>query len=58
MEATGGSGYRFPLKQALTAGVLALTGDTIAQLTDRWRKSKSLEQQTSLSDSQSSSHVC
>ncbi|CAI0461267.1 unnamed protein product [Linum tenue] len=36
VEAAGG--FRFPLKQALTAGTLAVTGDTIAQLSDRWRK--------------------
>ncbi|KAL2937462.1 PXMP2/4 family protein 4 [Bienertia sinuspersici] len=28
-------GFRFPLKQAVTAGSLALTGDTIAQLRNR-----------------------
>ncbi|XP_021274132.1 protein Mpv17 isoform X2 [Herrania umbratica] len=39
-EATGAGGYRFPLKQAVTAASLALTGDTIAQLSDRWRKQK------------------
>ncbi|KAJ7948350.1 Peroxisomal membrane protein MPV17 [Quillaja saponaria] len=32
--------YRFPFKQAVTAGSLALTGDTIAQLSDRFRKAK------------------
>ncbi|KAM7271885.1 hypothetical protein ACFE04_031099 [Oxalis oulophora] len=36
------AGIRFPLKQAVTAGSLALTGDTIAQFRDRWIKSKSL----------------
>ena len=35
---TGGGGYRFPLRQALTAGSLAFTGDTIAQLSERYRK--------------------
>ncbi|KAK7263687.1 hypothetical protein RJT34_31281 [Clitoria ternatea] len=35
-----GGGYRFPLKQAVTAASLALTGDTIAQLTNRWKKAK------------------
>ncbi|PON96492.1 Mpv17/PMP [Trema orientale] len=44
-EATGGAGYRFPFKQAVTAGALVLTGDTIAQLTERWRRSKSSKQQ-------------
>lgn len=39
--------HRFPLKQALTAGTLALTGDTIAQLRHRW---------TSNLDTQSPSH--
>uniref|UniRef100_A0A2K1ZKL0 Uncharacterized protein n=1 Tax=Populus trichocarpa TaxID=3694 RepID=A0A2K1ZKL0_POPTR len=39
-SASGGGGYRFPLKQAVTAGSLALTGDTVAQVTDRWRKKK------------------
>ncbi|XP_027345721.1 protein Mpv17 [Abrus precatorius] len=38
---TGGGGYRFPVKQAVTAASLALTGDTIAQLRDRWKKAKS-----------------
>ncbi|KMT01974.1 hypothetical protein BVRB_9g208970 [Beta vulgaris subsp. vulgaris] len=28
--------FRYPLKQAVTAGSLALTGDTIAQLRHRW----------------------
>ncbi|KAE8689240.1 Leucine-rich repeat receptor-like protein kinase family protein [Hibiscus syriacus] len=39
-DSTGGWGPRFPLKQAVTAASLALTGDTIAQLNDRWRKRK------------------
>ncbi|XP_020223338.1 protein Mpv17 [Cajanus cajan] len=38
--ATGGGGFRFPVKQAVTAASLALTGDTIAQLSNRWRKAK------------------
>lgn len=38
--ATGGGGYQFPVKQAVTAASLALTGDTIAQLTNRWRKAE------------------
>ncbi|XP_022989118.1 protein Mpv17 [Cucurbita maxima] len=38
LQATGGSGYQFPLKQSLTAGCLTLSGDTIAQLVGRWRK--------------------
>ncbi|CAK9143749.1 unnamed protein product [Ilex paraguariensis] len=40
VEATGGAGYRFPLKQAATAASLALAGDTIAQLRVRWVKNK------------------
>ncbi|XWS44506.1 hypothetical protein CRYUN_Cryun15aG0051200 [Craigia yunnanensis] len=39
-EAAGGGAFRFPLKQAVTAASLALTGDTIAQLSDHWRKQK------------------
>uniref|UniRef100_A0A6M2EG12 Uncharacterized protein n=1 Tax=Populus davidiana TaxID=266767 RepID=A0A6M2EG12_9ROSI len=39
-SASGGGGYRFHLKQAVTAGSLALTGDIVAQVTDRWRKKK------------------
>ncbi|KAJ0051590.1 hypothetical protein Pint_02452 [Pistacia integerrima] len=50
VEATGRAGYRFPLKQAVTAGSLALTGDTIAQLIDRWRKDKALKQHPLHSD--------
>uniref|UniRef100_A0A2N9I729 Reticulon domain-containing protein n=1 Tax=Fagus sylvatica TaxID=28930 RepID=A0A2N9I729_FAGSY len=42
-ETTSRPGYRFPLKQAATAGSLALTGDTIAQLRDRWTKRKPLD---------------
>ena len=38
----GGGGYRFPLKQALTAGSLAFAGDTIAQLSERYRKRNAL----------------
>ncbi|CAB4303700.1 unnamed protein product [Prunus armeniaca] len=45
VEATGGAGHWFPLKQAATAGSLALTGDTIAQLSQRWTKAKALNQQ-------------
>ncbi|PIA33925.1 hypothetical protein AQUCO_03900048v1 [Aquilegia coerulea] len=33
----GGSKFNFPLKQALTAASLTLTGDTIAQLSSRWK---------------------
>ncbi|XP_061355583.1 uncharacterized protein LOC133300105 [Gastrolobium bilobum] len=39
-DSTGRGGYRFPLKQAATAASLALTGDTIAQLSGRWSKAK------------------
>ncbi len=39
---------RFPLKAALTAGVLATTGDTIAQLYERWNRRKALEKQAAL----------
>ena len=39
-DAAGGGGYRFPVKQEVTAASLALTGDTIAQLSHRWRKAK------------------
>ncbi|KAL4378313.1 hypothetical protein GQ457_02G010550 [Hibiscus cannabinus] len=50
VESTGGGGHHFPLKQAVTAASLALTGDTIAQLNDRWRKRKQ-----SISDSSDTS---
>ncbi|KAF3648130.1 hypothetical protein FXO38_18332 [Capsicum annuum] len=40
VDASDGAGYRFPMKQALTASSLALTGDTIAQFRDRWIKNK------------------
>ncbi|XP_020414356.1 protein Mpv17 isoform X2 [Prunus persica] len=45
VEASGGAGHWFPLKQAVTAGSLVLTGDTIAQLSQRWTKAKALNQQ-------------
>jgi protein Mpv17 len=46
-DSTGGvSDYQFPLKQALTAGGLALAGDTIAQLRQRWVKAQALEDQS------------
>lgn len=35
---------RFPLKAAITASVLATTGDTVAQLLDRYKKRKALEE--------------
>jgi hypothetical protein len=50
VEATSRAGLRFPLKQAVIAGSLALSGDTIAQLTERWRKAKALNHEQSLSD--------
>lgn len=37
---------RFPLKAALTASVLATTGDTVAQLYDRYKKRKTAEEQS------------
>ncbi|KAJ4841803.1 hypothetical protein Tsubulata_037976 [Turnera subulata] len=36
------SAHPFPLKQALTAASLALAGDTIAQVTQRWRNYQQL----------------
>ncbi|WCJ24832.1 Peroxisomal membrane 22 kDa (Mpv17/PMP22) family protein [Euphorbia peplus] len=40
-DAVGGGGFRFPIQQAVTAGSLALTGDTIAQLTNKHSKPQS-----------------
>ncbi|GMN67748.1 hypothetical protein TIFTF001_036825 [Ficus carica] len=40
VEPSGGSGNRFPFKQAVTAGALALTGDTIAQLKEKGKQSR------------------
>ncbi|KAL5707429.1 hypothetical protein ACHQM5_018331 [Ranunculus cassubicifolius] len=34
---TTGSRFQFPLKQAVTAASLTLTGDSIAQLTKKWK---------------------
>ncbi|XP_028775270.1 protein Mpv17-like [Neltuma alba] len=42
------SGFRFPFKQAVAAGSLALTGDTIAQLTQRWRKAEATKKRSAL----------
>lgn len=56
-DSAGGSGFRFPFKQAVTAASFALTGDTIAQLRDRWRKAEAIKQH-SVSDSGGSSQVC
>ncbi|CAI9280019.1 unnamed protein product [Lactuca saligna] len=39
------AGGRFPVKQAATAAALALTGDTIAQVRERWVKNKALQNQ-------------
>lgn len=41
VKAVGISGINFPLKQAVTAGSLALIGDTIAQVREHWRRRKS-----------------
>ncbi|KAG2309514.1 hypothetical protein Bca52824_029262 [Brassica carinata] len=41
------AGYRFPLKQAVTAGALTFTGDTIAQLSGRWKKRAAALKQSS-----------
>ncbi|KAL0354015.1 UNVERIFIED_CONTAM: hypothetical protein Sangu_0982800 [Sesamum angustifolium] len=38
--ASTAASYRFPLRQAATAASLALTGDTIAQLHQRWVRNK------------------
>ncbi|CAN8286798.1 unnamed protein product [Cochlearia groenlandica] len=44
IDAARNSGYRFPLKQAVTAGALTFTGDTIAQISGRWKKRTALTQ--------------
>ncbi|KAF3444935.1 hypothetical protein FNV43_RR14628 [Rhamnella rubrinervis] len=55
LEANQGPDIRFPFRQAVTASSLALTGDTIAQLRDRWKHAKASRQQhSSLSDSHGS----
>ncbi|OAY57331.1 peroxisomal membrane protein 2 [Manihot esculenta] len=43
-----GGGYHFPLKQAVTAGSLALAGDGIAQVRDRWGNSERSKQRSIL----------
>lgn len=43
-----GGGYHFPLKQAVTAGSLALAGDAIAQVRDRWGNSERSKQRSIL----------
>ncbi|KAK8653426.1 hypothetical protein V6N13_127428 [Hibiscus sabdariffa] len=59
VEPTGGGGHRFPLKQAVTAASLAITGDTIAQLNDRWRKRKqSVSDSSDTSEGGPSSSPC
>ncbi|XP_048138099.1 protein Mpv17 isoform X2 [Rhodamnia argentea] len=40
VESTGRAARRFPLKQAATAGSLALAGDTIAQVMERLRRKR------------------
>lgn len=40
------AGYRFPLKQAVTAGALTFTGDTIAQISGRWNKKRAALKQS------------
>ncbi|XP_010525231.1 PREDICTED: PXMP2/4 family protein 4 isoform X2 [Tarenaya hassleriana] len=49
VEVRSDSGYRFPLKQALTAGFLTLTGDTIAQISAGWKKRQALMQSSCVS---------
>lgn len=44
-QASGQPAGWFPVKQAATAATLALTGDTIAQLRERWVKTKALHNQ-------------
>ncbi|KAK9284451.1 hypothetical protein L1049_023624 [Liquidambar formosana] len=51
---TGGTGFRFPFKQAVTAAALALTGDTIAQLSEQWRKRTEILEPQALSGSDDS----
>ncbi|PWA48193.1 peroxisomal membrane 22 kDa (Mpv17/PMP22) family protein [Artemisia annua] len=46
---------RFPMKQAATAATLALTGDTIAQLREKWVNNKAL--QTHLPNDDSNQNV-
>lgn len=54
VEVRSGSGHGFPFKQALTAGSLVLTGDTIAQLSGRWKKRRALRQSSFVSDTSDS----
>ncbi|GAV61054.1 Mpv17_PMP22 domain-containing protein/PORR domain-containing protein/zf-RING_2 domain-containing protein [Cephalotus follicularis] len=48
VEATGGAGHRFPLKQAITSASLVLTGDAIAQVRERLIKTESLRDNSQL----------
>lgn len=53
-DSLGGAGYQFPLKQAMIAGSLALTGDTIAQVRERWRNCQASERHTTINADDSS----
>ncbi|KAL9265615.1 SYM1-like protein [Drosera capensis] len=44
----GGVGFRFPLKQALTAGSLAVAGDTIAQVRVQLKGMEKKEEETAI----------
>ncbi|KAM0049151.1 hypothetical protein Hdeb2414_s0008g00282591 [Helianthus debilis subsp. tardiflorus] len=50
-QVAGERGGWFPMKPAVTAATLALTGDTIAQVRERWVNSKSLQSQHPSDDS-------
>ncbi|KDP35048.1 hypothetical protein JCGZ_11209 [Jatropha curcas] len=47
-DGVAGGRHQFPLKQAVTAGSLALAGDTIAQVRDRWLNNKASMQNSVL----------
>ncbi|KAI7731461.1 hypothetical protein M8C21_026885 [Ambrosia artemisiifolia] len=49
-QVSGETGGWFPMKPAVTAATLALTGDTIAQVRERWVNSKSLQNQHPFDD--------
>ncbi|KAI3437547.1 uncharacterized protein J3R85_005330 [Psidium guajava] len=51
VESTGRAARRFPLKQAATAGSLALAGDTIAQVMERLRRKRECSARPSSSGS-------
>ncbi|CAM8887986.1 hypothetical protein QQ045_026787 [Rhodiola kirilowii] len=53
---SGSSAYRFPINQAVTAGGLALTGDTIAQFNQRLRKRESGSEDKDVSQTLLSDH--